>query len=296
MILASCRPRSGSSTPRRSARTGSASSSTSSRDRREVEIEDYLVATGPGESIELRNPMVVAPGCCRPATTDPARANRTRARAREGEAARGGRRGGARHDGLRLRDARTPAPSASCRRRTTPSRPCRRSCCRSASSPAPTPSPSRSASPSTVAGTGGSSASPNGRGSCAAATCSSRTSTTSTRCTRASSFEPSPTRSPAATYWFNQHVIDGIVNGVGHNTKKTGEWVYKNIDQRIVDGAVNASGAGRLRDRPRAATHPVRQGQPIRRAAVRRRRRRCHRPRHRQRELKVLLKIHANTH
>ena len=47
----------------------------------------------------------------------------------------------------------------------------------------------------------------------------------------------------SATYWFNQHVIDGIVNGVGHNTKQTGDWVYKNIDQRIVDGAVNASGA-----------------------------------------------------
>jgi NADH-quinone oxidoreductase subunit L len=46
-----------------------------------------------------------------------------------------------------------------------------------------------------------------------------------------------------ATYWFNQHVIDAIVNGVGHNTKQTGDWVYKNIDQRIVDGAVNASGA-----------------------------------------------------
>ena len=37
-------------------------------------------------------------------------------------------------------------------------------------------------------------------------------------------------------------MIDGIVNGVGHNTKKTGEWVYNNVDQRIVDGVVNASG------------------------------------------------------
>jgi NADH-quinone oxidoreductase subunit L len=45
-----------------------------------------------------------------------------------------------------------------------------------------------------------------------------------------------------ATYWFNQTVIDGVVNGVGHNTKKTGEWVYRNVDQRLVDGAVNASG------------------------------------------------------
>jgi NADH-quinone oxidoreductase subunit L len=46
----------------------------------------------------------------------------------------------------------------------------------------------------------------------------------------------------AATYWFNQHVIDGIVNGVGHNTKRTGEWVYKNVDQTLVDGVVNGSG------------------------------------------------------
>ncbi len=47
----------------------------------------------------------------------------------------------------------------------------------------------------------------------------------------------------SAAYWFNQNVIDAIVNGVGHNTKQTGDWVYRNIDQRIVDGAVNASGA-----------------------------------------------------
>ena len=46
-----------------------------------------------------------------------------------------------------------------------------------------------------------------------------------------------------AAYWFNQHVIDGVVNGVGRNTKQTGDWIYQNIDQRLVDGAVNASGA-----------------------------------------------------
>jgi NADH-quinone oxidoreductase subunit L len=45
-----------------------------------------------------------------------------------------------------------------------------------------------------------------------------------------------------ATYWFNQHVIDGAVNGVGTGGKKTGDWVYRNIDQKLVDGAVNASG------------------------------------------------------
>jgi NADH-quinone oxidoreductase subunit L len=45
-----------------------------------------------------------------------------------------------------------------------------------------------------------------------------------------------------AAYWTNQNVIDGIVNGVGRSGKRTGEWVYRNIDQRVVDGAVNASG------------------------------------------------------
>lgn len=45
-----------------------------------------------------------------------------------------------------------------------------------------------------------------------------------------------------ATYWLNQNVIDGVVNGVGTSGKKAGNWVYNNIDQKIVDGAVNASG------------------------------------------------------
>ena len=45
-----------------------------------------------------------------------------------------------------------------------------------------------------------------------------------------------------AAYWANQHVIDATVNGVGTAGKNTGDWVYRNIDQRVVDGAVNASG------------------------------------------------------
>jgi len=45
-----------------------------------------------------------------------------------------------------------------------------------------------------------------------------------------------------ATYWVNQHVIDRVVNESGVGTRKTAEWVYRNIDQRVVDGAVNASG------------------------------------------------------
>jgi NADH-quinone oxidoreductase subunit L len=45
-----------------------------------------------------------------------------------------------------------------------------------------------------------------------------------------------------AAYWFNQHVIDAIVDGFGRATTRVGRWIYRNIDQRVVDGAVNASG------------------------------------------------------
>lgn len=45
-----------------------------------------------------------------------------------------------------------------------------------------------------------------------------------------------------AAYWVNQNVLDGTVDAVGRSGKKSGEWVYKNIDQRLVDGAVNGSG------------------------------------------------------
>ena len=46
----------------------------------------------------------------------------------------------------------------------------------------------------------------------------------------------------AAAYWTNQHVLDGIVNAFGIGGRRTGDWVYKNIDQRLVDGVVNGSG------------------------------------------------------
>ncbi|MEY2755358.1 MAG: NADH-quinone oxidoreductase subunit [Actinomycetota bacterium] len=45
-----------------------------------------------------------------------------------------------------------------------------------------------------------------------------------------------------AAYWVNQNVLDGLVNAVGIGGKRTGLWVYRNIDQRLVDGAVNGSG------------------------------------------------------
>jgi NADH-quinone oxidoreductase subunit L len=47
-----------------------------------------------------------------------------------------------------------------------------------------------------------------------------------------------------AANWFNQTVIDGIVNGVGKGAVGAGNWVYDNIDQQVVDGTVNGSVAG----------------------------------------------------
>jgi NADH-quinone oxidoreductase subunit L len=47
-----------------------------------------------------------------------------------------------------------------------------------------------------------------------------------------------------AAYWFNQNVLDGIVNGVGTVAKGAGRFIYKYIDQGAIDGAVNGSGFG----------------------------------------------------
>ena len=44
-------------------------------------------------------------------------------------------------------------------------------------------------------------------------------------------------------YWFNQNVIDGVVNLVGATARRGGELLYRYIDQGVVDGAVNATGA-----------------------------------------------------
>ncbi|MDQ3542961.1 MAG: hypothetical protein M3431_03720, partial [Actinomycetota bacterium] len=45
-----------------------------------------------------------------------------------------------------------------------------------------------------------------------------------------------------AAYWTNQNVIDAIVNAAGATGKRVGQWTYKNLDQGLVDGAVNGSG------------------------------------------------------
>ena len=66
------------------------------------------------------------------------------------------------------------------------------------------------------------------------------------------------------------------------SSRKLGGWIYRNIDQRVVDGAVNGSGAAARGSGRRAAPRAVRQGQPVRGAAVRRSRGRRPRPRHRE--------------
>jgi NADH-quinone oxidoreductase subunit L len=42
--------------------------------------------------------------------------------------------------------------------------------------------------------------------------------------------------------WFNQNVIDGIVNGVGKTSVVFAGLLYRNVDQKVVDGVVNGSG------------------------------------------------------
>jgi NADH-quinone oxidoreductase subunit L len=42
-----------------------------------------------------------------------------------------------------------------------------------------------------------------------------------------------------ASYWINQHVIDGVVNAIGRGTAVAARETYDVIDQKVVDGAVN---------------------------------------------------------
>jgi NADH-quinone oxidoreductase subunit L len=46
----------------------------------------------------------------------------------------------------------------------------------------------------------------------------------------------------AGAYWFNQRILDGILHAVAGLSRTIAGWVYRNIDQRVVDGAVNNSG------------------------------------------------------
>lgn len=44
-----------------------------------------------------------------------------------------------------------------------------------------------------------------------------------------------------SAYWFNQNILDGILHGLSKSTQKLSDWVYKNVDQRVVDSTVNNS-------------------------------------------------------
>ena len=45
-------------------------------------------------------------------------------------------------------------------------------------------------------------------------------------------------------YWINQRVIDGVVNAVGIGSRAVANFTYDVIDQKMVDGVVNGTGAG----------------------------------------------------
>ncbi len=47
-----------------------------------------------------------------------------------------------------------------------------------------------------------------------------------------------------ATYWINQNVLDGAVNGAAATGKAAGRGLYEAVDQKVVDGAVNGVGIG----------------------------------------------------
>jgi NADH-quinone oxidoreductase subunit L len=44
-----------------------------------------------------------------------------------------------------------------------------------------------------------------------------------------------------AAYWFNQNILDGILHGLANSTRRISGWVYKNVDQLVVDGTVKNS-------------------------------------------------------
>ncbi len=204
----------------------------------EVVIEDYLVATGPGESVELRNPMVLAPDYV--STTDEGSGTEDEAHAEGAEGAEGEAEHGTTGCGF---DVPTPGTV----------------CFFPAQNHADPTLPKIMLSIGVVAGAY----------AVAIAFCVAFYGKRNKRLVGLTDrsrvlrggylflknkyyldalYEGVIVRAiahpiAAAAYWFNQHVIDAIVNGVGHNTKKTGEWVYNNVDQLIVDGVVNGSGA-----------------------------------------------------
>ena len=48
----------------------------------------------------------------------------------------------------------------------------------------------------------------------------------------------------AGAYWFNQHVIDRVVDSTGHGAVAAGNVVYRDFDQAALDGVILATGPG----------------------------------------------------
>ncbi|MPZ87821.1 MAG: NADH-quinone oxidoreductase subunit L [Nitriliruptorales bacterium] len=48
----------------------------------------------------------------------------------------------------------------------------------------------------------------------------------------------------AAAYWFNDHVLDRVVNLAGAGGLALGRLLYRDVDQRVIDGAINGLGSG----------------------------------------------------
>lgn len=51
-------------------------------------------------------------------------------------------------------------------------------------------------------------------------------------------------RLSAASSWFNQRVLDGVVNGVAGVTARVGRFTYRYLDQGAIDASINATGTG----------------------------------------------------
>ena len=86
-----------------------------------------------------------------------------------------------------------------------------------------------------------------------------------------------------AANWVNQNVIDGIVNGVGVAGNGSASGPTATSTSGSSTAPSTASGFLAEETGEAAPAHAVRPGQPVRRAALRRRRRRSHRARDHQR-------------
>jgi NADH-quinone oxidoreductase subunit L len=61
-----------------------------------------------------------------------------------------------------------------------------------------------------------------------------------------------------ASYWVNMHIIDGVINGAGKGATVLGRVVYRDIDQLLVDGAVN--GIAKETDQAGGLLRPLQSG------------------------------------